>query len=224
MLLCPQELFKTVGSYFILEILSICPLRIYTTRYPPISDVVNTNIKSGLQIDQMEFLRRYLKKNFTYIQSWDIGQWGDSESNELQSGISHLGYLTYAPLPDLRYLRRFHLSNHFNVDKYILVVPINYDLIPLWINMLYIFQWNLWVGCILSYALMAMCLWIRVHVYRTLMNENPNMDPGVIRIVKNFSVGKILLSLFQANLGKFVKFTMPLKCYLIKLTFWWVNH
>lgn len=179
-----------------------CPLRIYTTRYPPISDVVNTKLKSGLQIDQMEFLRRYLKRNFTYVKSWEMGYWGDAESNELQSGITNLGYLTYSPLPDLKFLRSFHLSHHINVDQYVLIVPVNYDLIPLWVNMVFIFKWDLWVGCILIYALMYACLWIRVYVYRNLVKENPDVEPGLMKVVTSFSMVKIFLGLFQANLGK----------------------
>lgn len=196
-------MFESVDKDFILGILDRCPLQIYTTRYPPISDVVSTENKSGLQIDQMEFLRRYLKKNFTYFKSWDMGRWNENaNTTELKSGLSILGYLTFAPLPDLNFLRKFHLSYYINVDKYVLIVPINYDLNPVWMNMLFIFKWDLWVGCAVIYALMVASIWIRVYVYRILVTENPGIEPTIIKLVKTFKIGKLLLALFQANLGK----------------------
>lgn len=174
-------------------------MTIYTTKFPSISEVgVNGSYKSGLQIQSMEFIAKYLDKKIIYAESFKMD--GRPFSFQWKRGVPYLGYLNYAPIPDLTFLESFHLSSFTTVDKYILTVPVNFEVIPLWMNMLFIFRWDLWITCLVVYLSMAMSIWFRIKFYKS-------MSVAWKPWMRKFSFGRILMGLLQFNLGMWTLFT-----------------
>lgn len=151
-----------------------CHFNVFSSRCPPIAYSDNVT-EYGLQIDAMNLVAQFLKLNISYMPSAKPSRHNDyDDTMKRLSGIEALVDLGCEAMTNLKFVYNTHILTHTATDQYVLIVP-TLPPEPFWLNMIYIFQWSLWILlggtlCFLSWFLWCgqrryaiMTVWIMLY-------------------------------------------------------------